>query len=110
MGSTLLDPGARSAPYESWAVLMALLAVFAVATTLGILGYGVATSLELTATPAAHSRPSGPGTPWHAAGARRSLMLAKPASAARPCAAASAPRATRTPRSSLRQRMRVQPL
>ena len=43
----LLDPGARSAPYESWAALMALLAFFAVVAALGILGYGVATSLEL---------------------------------------------------------------
>jgi hypothetical protein len=55
----LLDPGARSAPYASWAVLMALLAVVAVVAALGIAGYGVAASWELRRSRG--QLPPGPG-------------------------------------------------
>ena len=59
----LLDPGARPAPYASWAPLLALLALVAVIAALGIFGYGVAASWELR-----HSRrqlPPGPGPGGH---------------------------------------------
>ena len=59
----LLDPGARSAPYESWAALMALLAFLAVVAALGILGYGVAASWELRRSRG--QLPPGPGPGGH---------------------------------------------
>ena len=34
---------------------------------------------QVTAAPAAHSRPGGPGTPWRATGARRGMTPVKPA-------------------------------
>ncbi len=58
-GAFLVDPGARSTPYQDWAAPMMLLAFLAVFAALGILGYGVAASWELR-----HSRgqlPPGPG-------------------------------------------------
>ncbi len=43
----LVDPGARSTPYQAWAAPMMLLAFLAVVAALGILGYGVAASWQL---------------------------------------------------------------
>ncbi len=59
----LVDPGARSTPYQDWAAPMMLLAFLAVVAALGILGYGVAASWELR-----HSRgqlPPGTGPGGH---------------------------------------------
>ena len=60
---TIVDPGARPTPYDSWAAPMVLLAFLAVVAALGILGYGVAASWELRRSRG--QRPPGPGPGGH---------------------------------------------
>ena len=61
--ATIVDPGARPTPYDSWAAPMALLAFFAVVAALGILGCGVAASWELRRSRG--QLPPGPGPGGH---------------------------------------------
>ncbi len=59
----LVDPGARSTPYQDWAAPMMLLAFLAVVAALGILGYGAAASWELRRS--RRQLPPGPGPGGH---------------------------------------------
>jgi len=60
---SIVDPGARPTPYDSWAAPLALLAFLAVVAALGILGYGVAASWELRRS--RRQLPPGPGPGGH---------------------------------------------
>jgi hypothetical protein len=65
----LVDPGARSTPYQDWAAPMMLLAFLAVVAALGVLGYGVAASWQLRRSRG--QLPPGPGPGGHDLDAER---------------------------------------
>ncbi len=58
---TIVDPGARPTPYDSWAAPLALLAFLAVVAALGILVHGVGTSLDQRRSRGQLPPPPGPG-------------------------------------------------